>query len=167
MQAKAHHTKAETNGLEPTEVSYLSSLTQNIQNNRTDTPKKHRRVLLVEDNIASLLVARSLLERLSCEVDVAETARAAFNFDKQSRYDIIFLDLDLPDLDGVSVCQSIRSKTGKNQFTPIIALSSRSAEQEKPACLAAGMNAYMEKPAFLAHFAQMMDLYILPQTTIS
>lgn len=117
-------------------------------------------VLLVEDNVVAQRITRIILEKLGFQVDLAKTGKEALHYNESYHYDMIFLDIDLPDIDGVTICRIIRGEVGKNQHIPIIALSGQVVEKEKTVCLAAGMNEFMEKPALTADFIRVMNQYL-------
>jgi CheY-like chemotaxis protein len=101
------------------------------------------RVLLVEDNPVNALLARALLTREGCAVDRAGGGREALEAAAQAPYDLILMDLRLPDLDGLAVTRTLRSLGVK---TPIVALTANSFEEDRQACLAAGMDDFLTKP---------------------
>jgi CheY-like chemotaxis protein len=101
------------------------------------------RVLLVEDNPINALLARKLLEREGCSVDQAATAQAAMLAAVTSRYDLILMDRRLPDLDGLTATRRLR-ETGVT--APIVALTADAFEEDRRACLAAGMDDFLTKP---------------------
>lgn len=105
------------------------------------------RILVVEDNIIAQKVAQSILTQASCYVDIASNGQEALNFWKQNNYDLIFMDIGLPDMDGYQVTHHIRVKEiAKNRHTPIIALTAHVGAEDKQRCIEAGMNAVLSKP---------------------
>ncbi len=100
------------------------------------------RVLLVEDNPVNALLARALLTREGCAVDRAATGHEAVAAG-QTPYDLILMDLRLPDLDGLSAARALRAC---GVITPIVALTANSFEDDRQACLAAGMVDFLAKP---------------------
>jgi DNA-binding response OmpR family regulator len=105
------------------------------------------RVLVVEDErkVASF-VARSLREK-ACAVDVAATGRQAIEAARSADYDIILLDLRLPDMDGLDVCRRLREQGVE---TPILMLTARGMVDERVRGLDAGADDYLVKPFALA-----------------
>ena len=101
------------------------------------------RVLLVEDNPVNALLARALLSREGCAVDRAATGLEALEAASTAPYDLILLDLRLPDMDGLAVCRALRAK---EIDTAIVALTANSFEEDRHACLAAGMDDFLTKP---------------------
>jgi CheY-like chemotaxis protein len=101
------------------------------------------RVLLVEDNPVNALLARALLTREGCAVDRAATGQEALAAAATAPYDLILMDLRLPDMDGFAVCRSLRAK---GIDTAIVALTANSFEEDRQACLAIGMDDFLTKP---------------------
>ena len=101
------------------------------------------RVLLVEDNPVNALLARALLTREGCAVDRAATGQEALEAAATAPYDLILMDLRLPDLDGLSAARALRRQGVK---TAVVALTANSFEEDRQACLAAGMDDFLTKP---------------------
>jgi CheY-like chemotaxis protein len=105
------------------------------------------RVLLVEDNPINALLARSLLEREGCSVDRAVGGGDAVAAASSQAYDLILMDLRMPGMDGVTAARALRAK---GIATPIIALTADAFEEDRRACMAAGMDDFLSKPLALA-----------------
>lgn len=101
-------------------------------------------VLLVEDNPVNALLAQILLQREGCRVERAASGEEALRLiETQNLYDIVFMDLGLPGLDGIGTTKALRAK-GVN--VPIIALTANAYEEDRRACLAVGMDDFLTKP---------------------
>jgi len=103
-------------------------------------------VLFVEDNKLARKMARIILEQLNCMVDLVETGRMAIEYANKSNYDIIFMDIGLPDVDGLTVIEYIRNTKGKNHYSPIIALTAHSDQEYVNQSYEVGANDYLVKP---------------------
>lgn len=101
------------------------------------------RVLLVEDNPVNALLARALLSREGCEVDHARAGEEALAAVKVGSYDVILMDMRMPGLSGVETARLLRRQ---GVATPIIALTANVFEDDRKACLAAGMDDFLVKP---------------------
>jgi len=101
------------------------------------------RVLLVEDNPINALLARKLLEREGCEVDHAATAEEAMLCAVANDYSLILMDRRLPKLDGMAAAARLRAV---GVASPIVALTADAFEEDRRACLAAGMDDFLTKP---------------------
>ena len=118
-------------------------------NNTTPpNPPNKTRVLLVEDN--DLIVAGTCpaLERLNCEVNFAATGADALKEARENHYDLIFMDVGLPDQDGIEVTRKIRALADQRKAqVAIVALSAYLAEDQKTACRKLGIKEILIKPA--------------------
>ena len=106
-----------------------------------------RRVLLVEDVLALQLVAKAKLQRLGYAVDVAGDGSEAIDAVRSGNYGLILMDIQMPQVDGVSATREIRGlRDPLKASTPIIALTANAMKGDEDAYLAAGMNGYLTKP---------------------
>ncbi len=101
------------------------------------------RVLLVEDNPVGALLARTLLRREGCVVETAATGDEAVAACKRARYDLVFMDMRMPGMDGPAAARAIRAAGDR---TPIVALTANAFAEDRQACLEAGMNDHLVKP---------------------
>ncbi|MBE2213557.1 MAG: response regulator [Opitutaceae bacterium] len=105
-------------------------------------------VLLAEDNPANQIVAEMLLRRLGCSVDIAHNGREALDLLARARYDAVFMDCQMPVLDGYTATREIRSGrlSGVDANVPVIALTAYAMSGDRKRCLDAGMDDYLTKP---------------------
>ena len=108
-------------------------------------PKKTIRVLLAEDNPVNQMVAVKMLERLGCRVDVAADGAEAVTMSERFPYDIIFMDVQMPVLDGLQATQQIRARSD-GRGVRIVAMTANAMDGDRELCLAAGMDDYVSKP---------------------
>lgn len=104
-----------------------------------------RRVLVVEDDSINQEILKVLLERCGLRVDVAGTGSQAFLAARDVRYELILMDLRMPEMDGFQATREIRALPGY-RATPIIALTADVFEEPRRLCLEAGMDAHLGKP---------------------
>ncbi len=104
------------------------------------------RVLVVEDNQVNQLVARKMLRRLECQVDVVNDGLQAINAIRHKHYDLIFMDCNMPVMDGFEASRAIRRSELPQRQTPIVAMTAAAFEGDREKCLAAGMDDYIAKP---------------------
>ncbi|HEX8577159.1 MAG TPA: PAS domain S-box protein, partial [Flavobacterium sp.] len=116
-------------------------------------------VLLVEDNELNRMVARTSLENFHCNVTEAENGIKALEILKVHKFDIILMDIQMPELDGLEVTNSIRKEL--KLLTPIIALTANAFKSEIEECRAAGMDDYITKP-----FDEITLLELIAQHTV-
>jgi signal transduction histidine kinase/CheY-like chemotaxis protein len=106
------------------------------------------KVLVVEDNLDSQNVLVRMLERYGCRVDVAGNGREAVHAAGKIAYDCLFMDCQMPDIDGYAATAMIRQREGQTgQHVPIIALTASAMPSDRERCLASGMDDYLSKPA--------------------
>lgn len=104
---------------------------------------KGLKVLLVEDNLINTRIAKQILEKWEIEVDVAQDGQIAIDKFRPGKYDLILMDLHMPNVDGFEASRTIRSKDKK---IPIVALTAAVKIQDKDKVLEAGMNEFVSKP---------------------
>lgn len=105
-----------------------------------------KRVLLVEDEPVNQEITRTLLTLVGFEVDIANDGIEAIELAHKKQYALILMDMQLPRLSGVEAARAIR-KDSANVGTPILAMTANAYEEDRQACLDAGMNAHLAKPA--------------------
>ena len=107
-----------------------------------------RRILVAEDNRTNQLVATKLLERMGYLVDIAENGREALAALRAASYDLVFMDVQMPELDGMGATKAIRTSTDPciNTAIPIIAMTAHAMKGDRDDCLEAGMDDYVSKP---------------------
>jgi PAS domain S-box-containing protein len=116
---------------------------------RAITDGAHRpRVLVAEDNPVNQMVARKLLERLGCEVHIAANGLEAVDAVKLFDFDVLFMDCQMPALDGFEATRRIRAYEGSvgRRALPIVAMTANVMPGIVESCQAAGMNDYISKP---------------------
>jgi two-component system sensor histidine kinase/response regulator len=104
------------------------------------------RVLVAEDNRVNQMIARLLLEKLGCHVDIVENGAEACRILKNSSYAMIFMDCQMPEMDGFEATRRIRELEAGGQRTPVIALTAGVLQEERDRCYAAGMDDFLSKP---------------------
>jgi PAS domain S-box-containing protein len=107
--------------------------------------REHLTILLAEDNPVNQQVATTMLTTRGHTVDIAENGRLAVEAVKAKRYDLVLMDVQMPELDGLAATAEIRNTLGMRSL-PIVALTARAMPSERNECLQAGMNGFVTKP---------------------
>jgi CheY-like chemotaxis protein len=131
-----------------------------------------RRVLLTEDNLVNAKLAKRLLERLGCRVDVASNGHEALTMIQSIPFEIVFMDCQMPEMDGFEATRAIRewersSHIGSSPITrlPIVALTANAMQGDRERCLDAGMDDYITKPINRDDLARILATYRRGETS--
>ncbi|MEI9975635.1 MAG: response regulator [Ignavibacteriota bacterium] len=105
------------------------------------------RVLLAEDNTVNQRVGQRLLEKLGHSVVVVENGRQALRAVEEQNFDVVFMDVQMPELDGLEAAAAIRkTERSSGKHLPIVAMTAHAMKGDRERCLAAGMDGYLSKP---------------------
>jgi len=118
------------------------------------TKDVNMKVLLVEDHQLAAKIADFILKSLGCQVDIACTGQQAMEKAGVGVYDLIFMDLGLPDYDGITVTLKLRE--AKN-LTPVYALTAHTDQDHKNRAHEAGMNGFLIKPLEITEVQQVLQ----------
>jgi two-component system, OmpR family, aerobic respiration control sensor histidine kinase ArcB len=141
--------------------------TKHVLTHENTVSENTRRILLVEDNQIAAMVTKNMLIQLGCLVDVAEDGQTALTQFNATQYDLIFMDVGLPDLSGYQVTERIRdTESSRDTHTPILALTAHVEADEKQACIAAGMDAVYLKPLHKKTAVAILDAFLPKKITI-
>lgn len=122
----------------------------------SQTPK----ILLVEDNPINQKVIRIMLSNQGCNVEVASNGQQAKDHAHSNGFDLIFMDLGLPDITGLEVTRNLYAEGIFNTKTPIIALTGHVSEEDKTSCFDAGMADFLTKPINEHELLQVLIKYL-------
>jgi CheY-like chemotaxis protein len=118
-----------------------------------------RQLLLAEDGTANQAVAMALLRRRGYAVDLANNGREAVERFEKGDYDLILMDLRMPEMNGLEATAAIRAMPG-GRDVPIIAMTANAMQQDVERCLAAGMNDFVAKPVDRQQFFAVLDRHL-------
>jgi len=113
---------------------------------KSEDSKGPIRILLAEDNAINALLTRTLLEAEGHTVDTVEDGVLAVEAMKTSKYDLIFMDMRMPNMDGLEATRKIRALPNVSKALPIVALTANAFDDDRNACFDSGMNDFMTKP---------------------
>ena len=116
------------------------------------------RILLAEDNPVNQRLATKLLEKRGHQVTVTATGRGAFERIQEETFDVVLMDVQMPDMDGLEATALIREwEKNRGSRTPIVALTAHSMKGDRDRCLAAGMDTYVTKPFDAARLIEVVE----------
>ena len=115
------------------------------------------RVLVVEDNLVNRQVAVGMLSKLGCLCDVASNGKEAVEATARQTYQIIFMDCQMPVMDGLAATVVIRQREGGERHVRIVALTANAMSGDRERCLASGMDDYVSKPVSSTDFAKALE----------
>jgi CheY-like chemotaxis protein len=107
-------------------------------------------VLLVEDYPVNQELTQEMLEMMGCKVEIAENGKQALEILKEKRFDLILMDIQMPEMDGYECSLLIRKMESVSKTTPIVALTANALQGDKEKCISAGMDDYISKPFRMA-----------------
>ncbi|KIO48389.1 response regulator [Nitrosospira sp. NpAV] len=118
-----------------------------------NSPFTGMHVLLAEDNATNQIVGAMMLRNLGCHVDIAANGREATQMVEAFPYDMVFMDCEMPEMDGFEATAAIRRRPGAKSQLPIIAVTAQAMQGDQEYCLLAGMDDYISKPVKQEDFA--------------
>jgi two-component system, sensor histidine kinase and response regulator len=135
---------------------------------RPDSPVAGRQsstvatVLVAEDNTVNQLVAIRMLEKRGFVVDVASNGREAVEMHARGAYKLIFMDCQMPELDGYEATEAIRQREQEPRHTQIVAMTANTLKGDRERCLAAGMDDYVGKPLRVTELEDILTRAFVP-----
>lgn len=143
------------------EIAHRHERRSPIPNFKKGLDRSHARILVAEDNKANQLVIKNMLLNLGIDIDIADNGVETLNLLNQYHYDLIFMDISMPKMDGIQACQHIRQLKHKpSADTPIVALTAHALTGDKEHFLDAGMSGYLAKPVRLPQLVEKIDLFL-------
>jgi len=141
------------------ETTDADSSSQTIITRHTlEEKKRHNlRILLAEDNIINQKLALKILEKKNYFVDMVNNGKEAIEALHSKSYDLVLMDVQMPEIDGLEATQIIRKDANIPKDLPIIAMTANAMKGDREKCLAAGMNDYVSKPFKLDEFYSVIE----------
>ncbi len=126
-----------------------------------------RRVLVAEDNVTNQKVVMRMLEKLGCEVTLACDGAEAIDHAAHGGVDLVFMDMQMPGVDGLEATRAIRTMAGDVARVPIVALTANSMAHERQAALDSGMNGFVSKPVRREDIEKALSEYLPPDCRVA
>jgi len=118
------------------------------------------RILVAEDHPVSQTLMRAILDRLGCKTEIAADGEQALGAARRGRYDLIFMDMQMPRLDGLGATRAIRRLNNASAKTPIVALSANAMREHRDLTSESGMDDHLGKPVTRADVARMLERWL-------
>ena len=115
------------------------------------------RVLLADDSLTNRMTIKAMLERHGHVVTEAEDGEQAVRLANSNEFDLILMDMQMPELDGLDATRQIRAAEKRGRHVPILALTANAMAEDKARCLEAGMDDYLTKPITIAHLLRAVE----------
>ncbi|MFT3934531.1 MAG: response regulator [Chitinophagaceae bacterium] len=122
--------------------------------------RERNTILVAEDNPVNMLLIAEILGKMGLEVLQASNGNEALQLIAEQPPALIFMDINMPEMDGYTATAHIRSLSDKCRHTPIIALTADAMKEDRDRCLAAGMNDFISKPFRLHEIEAVLKLYL-------
>ena len=119
-------------------------------------------ILLVEDNMVNRLVANGMIKKFGYTIDIAEDGQKAVSYLEQHQCDLVFMDVHMPVMDGLTATRKIRAEDSKvlNRDVTIVAMTANAMKGDREECLEAGMNDYISKPIMRESLIKVFDKWL-------
>ncbi len=122
--------------------------------------KKQLRILLAEDNAVNRKIACHVLEKQGHHVTVAGDGRKALNALDQTPFDVVLMDVQMPEMDGFEATGAIRARErATGMHLPIIAMTAHAMQGDRERCIAAGMDDYISKPLDIKELIELLEKF--------
>ena len=125
------------------------------------------RILLAEDNLVNQKVALRMLNRLGYEADVVANGTDAVSATKRQPYDVILMDVQMPEMDGLEATRTIRADDSLTSQPYIVAMTAAAMQLDKDKCLAAGMDDFVSKPTRLEELSDALERVPVPMDVLT
>lgn len=145
-------------------IKWLPEGLKNKVDPAVEDMRRHKgaKILLVEDNRINLEFAKETLEKYGCSVETARNGRIAIDRIKDNKFDIIFMDVQMPEMDGLTATSQIREIEAQKLLSrvPIVALTANAMRDDREKCIEAGMDDYIPKPIRKHQIGEMLDKWL-------
>lgn len=155
-QSILYNTLLRVAGLTTDDAPLITAYSANV------IPQFNARVLVVEDNVINQIVAQSMLEKFGIQADLAANGEEALSALETLPYELVFMDCQMPVMDGFDASRHIRDPQSKvrDNAIPIVAMTANTMLGDREKCLAAGMNDFISKPVEAIKLQQVLELWL-------
>ncbi|MGQ7247330.1 ATP-binding protein [Halomonas sp. V046] len=122
-------------------------------------------LLVVEDNLVNQEVAMAMLERIGCQATLAASGDEALSLCERRRFDLVLMDIQMPDLDGREVTRRLRAQGGWRAEVPVLAMTAGGGSHDQGDCVEAGMNGYLTKPLLMRTLMVALQRHLVGEPT--
>ncbi|GLO63441.1 histidine kinase [Vibrio sp. MACH09] len=145
----------------PFQVASEGENTEQVQPTSLLPQCKKSKILVAEDNVANQLVVKTMFSHLGIEIDIASNGIQALEKINESSYDLVFMDISMPEMDGLEACRRIRASDNPTIASlKVIAFTAHALTGDKEKFLAVGMTDYLSKPVKRSNMINMLNKYI-------
>jgi CheY-like chemotaxis protein len=133
-----------------TALGKMKTVTKSLRKTKVFDPALAARlpfnILIAEDNVVNQRVVMAVLLKFGYQTDLAASGKEAVKAVERQKYDIIFMDIQMPEMDGLEATRVICSRTSRSERPYIVAMTANAMKEDRELCLAAGMDDYLTKP---------------------
>ena len=148
-------------------IAEVKSIEKNDRSLEIIDEKFSGKILVAEDNINNQLLMNLILKDLGLNVTIVENGKLAFEKYKENNYDLIFMDINMPVMDGLETLKEIRKYEIETQkYTPIIALTANAIDGDKEKYIKEGMDGYLSKPIENTELVKVLNTYLKKNNSI-
>ncbi len=131
------------------------------------SPEKNLKIFVAEDNYINLRLMTAMFKKLGYSIEFAQNGHLALESLEKKAYDIVFLDIHMPERSGTEITEIIRQRPGPNQQTPIIAVTADALQGDREKYLAAGMDDYIAKPYNINDIQRIITRHVLDFSSVN
>ncbi|PCK08438.1 MAG: hypothetical protein COA42_09085 [Alteromonadaceae bacterium] len=120
----------------------------------------HCHILIAEDNHVNQMILKGILEKLSCRVSTCDNGQQAIDWCVKNSADLIFMDCQMPVIDGLEATRQIRNNCPLNSGTPVVAVTANVSEGDRAKCFKVGMNQFLSKPIAIQNITSVLNQFL-------
>ncbi len=121
------------------------------------------KLLITDDDTFNILLTKTMIKNIMPEIEIfeANNGKIAFELAMDIQFDLIFMDVQMPEMNGIEATEAIRqSEKSMNQHTVIVGLTANSSDDDKIKCISSGMNDFLTKPIDKSKLSEIVNTYL-------